>query len=302
MTIYSESDILEFVSGSASAHLQEGLSSQLTIDIDLRERVELTRFLAESIGAIPTIQPPIRRRHVPRLFANRLVASIAVILFAVTTAAAAWYFLVDKPLLSDDFKDGWFDSELWLPPPDTIKGGGLREERGHLRLINRGYLVPRKEFDGPVELSFEWKWTQIGLDPLYADNLTVAMRTSGMDGGAPYHEVRDGVLINFNAWGGDIRHVTPGGKSIASTRLRENPAKLPMPAETWFRIRITDDGKTISVFMAGPEIDQAHWEKPVMRIVSNGPAVGKRFAIYNRELMSDPHESYVRNLQLKRLK
>ena len=106
-----------------------------------------------------------------------------------------------------------------MPPPVVLveAKGGIWAEPGYLRIVNRAYLVPRREFTEPIDLQFEWKWSQLGGDPQYADHLSVAIRTNATPNETFFYEVSDGLIIKFNAWGGYINIQDRLGNSLAST-------------------------------------------------------------------------------------
>ena len=129
----------------------------------------------------------------------------------------------------------------------------------------------------------------------------------------PY-EVLDGIHIKF----------VPQEKSIWLTGLAADPGdtlasrigtaekEVPMPADVWYRVRITDDGKRIKVYIArrGQPLGQPHLEVDIAEKFS-----GRRVAIYNREMMFDDpkrmrelggekkkhFESYIDNFELVEL-
>ena len=275
-------------------------------DDDLQNALQLMTWVGQSIAEPLSIggKPQNEFTHTIRKY-SRVHKLMALVLSLVVLSSgggfAAYSFLFEQSLLRDDFNSGWFDSSKWLPPPDIIKEGGVRAEKGHVRLINRGYLVPRREFSEPIQIDFEWKWNQLGLNPLYSDVMTVALRTDG-NAREFSHEVQAGFLVQFNAWGSFIQIATPDGELLAITEKFETLKIHAMPAEQWHKIRVIDDGKSIRAsFSAQGNSDDA-LEKMVLVYEYEAAPKGKRFAIYNRELVAFPHESCIRNLTVKQLK
>lgn len=294
--------------GAGDANGRGSMTVQAPDDPEYRESLEVTAWIGRAIAPSPTPEganpPPKsipRRRLLPKITRTTAAMILAGVLVTTGGAFAAWTYLVGHPLLADDFSKAWFDSRKWSPPPEAIKEGGVRAEKGHLRLVNRGYLVPVREFEDPIQIDLEWKWNQLGLNPLYAEHLTIALRTSGKPSAFP-HEVQDGILVKFNAWGGVVRIETPEGKVLASTALSEAPRTIPMPAEQWHRLRVSDDGKTIRVGFAAEDKPEVELDSILLTYEPTEKLVGKKFAIYNRELVSFPHESCIRKLVVQKPK
>ncbi len=211
-------------------------------------------------------------------------------------AGAGWTLFFPRALLRDDFNDNWFDSRLWTHPPAFGKNQGVRETDGHLKLINRGYLVSKREFSGPIELSFDWRWSELGLNPVYADHLVVVLRSSGNSDPKYPFEIEDGVKIRFNAWSGEIElMVEPGRKFIQSTE--SGAAKFP--SETWHHVRITDDGERVQVFFN--TVDQARSDaEPLIEGSFPTTKPSGHIVFYNRESVADvPHESCIDNVLIR---
>lgn len=276
------------------------------LDGDSQDVLDVMTWIGQTVAELPSVQvvlgdqldgPTNRPKKSKRLIA------LAVLLIVVFSGGgvAAYQYLFQSTLLSDDFQGGWFDSDKWLPPPENIKDGGIRAELGHLRMVNRGYIVPRREFPEPIQIDLEWKWNQLGLNPLYSDILTIALRTDGT--ARKYsHDVEEGILVQFNAWGSFIQIATPDGKLLATTSKSETLKIHAMPAEQWHKVRVIDDGKSIhaSFSAQGNSIDSLEETVLVYEVKEN--LGGKRFAIYNRELVAFPHESCIRNLTVKQIK
>jgi hypothetical protein len=250
--------------------------------------------------------PPLTKERVggvnrawPRLRLIKLAASVLFVLL-LTSLGYAGYAWWTAPLFADDFKSGWFDSSKWRAPPEIIEAGGVFAEKGHIRLINRGYLVTNQEFKQPIELSFDWKWSQLGLLPKYADHLAIALRTTGVPRQTHSYEVEDGVVLKFDAYGGNL--ILSQGSHDEPTFLLPQ-GTLPLPQEQWHQIRVTDDGETISVYVSGPAIPDAFAKKPVAQITVKYQGKANPIALYNREMLkSIPHESSIRAFVVRALK
>jgi hypothetical protein len=237
--------------------------------------------------------------------ARRLLklAACVTLVFVVSGLAYAGYAWWTAPLFADDFKSGWFDSRKWRAPPEIIKEGGVFPEKGHIRLINRGYLVTNQEFKEPIEISFEWRWSQLGLLPQYADDLTVVLRTTGKAKRHRTYEVEDGVVIRFVSFAGSI--FISSGPPERALYGNVNPPLLtiPLPAEEWHRIRVTDNGETIAVFVSGPAIPEQQWSEPLVKLATHYRGLANHVAVYNRELVAGiPHESSIRAFRVHPLR
>jgi hypothetical protein len=245
--------------------------------------------------------PDTQTRRAKRFSDLRLGRRAALVLIAAGVAGtgwAGWSVLRPRPLLEDNFNDRWFDPRLWTCPRPIV-----REENGYLRLLNRGYIVTTKEFRGPIALAFDWRPIDLDGHPEYRDILTVALRTTGTPRSKHSYEAVDGILVKIDSQGGRVTASIASPSSIESLQLRLMDAgTLPIPADEWHRVRITDDGTNIAVFVAGPEIRGADGENPVISIAYSGHLEGRRIALYNRELVGGVlHESHIDNLVVRSL-
>lgn len=305
----TDRDLVRFVFGQADEELAARIAAEQGADPLLDRRIRLRQALAGTFEPRPPqvenkvaeLRSMSRRFQLPT---HRILVGIAICALLSGTALGGYLYLTNDRLLVDNFDRGWFDLQKWLPQPEFIKDGGVRAEKGAVRLVNRGYLIPRAEIDGPIELQLEWKWSMLGLKPSYSDSLNIALRASGEVSLSNFNEPADGVWISFNASGGfiEFRGQDPAARALLATHQLQPRVDYPMPADQWHKVRITDDGKTVSVYFAGPQIPQSAWENPVLVYTPKEPPAGKRFAIYNRELVAFPHESFVRNLEVRRLR
>jgi len=239
----------------------------------------------------------------------RRALTIAALGLALLTGIGwtTWAFLYDPPLLQDDFNDRSFDANLWMPQPEVDRRFkepmGVSERNRYLKLVNRGFLITRREFRESISLSFDWSWSELSpmLDPLYADILTVALRTTGNASPRHPYEISDGLLVVFYVWGPfmQIRQRLDGQDTVLGS-TEDAGLKLPIPADEWHKIRITDDGETISVYMYGPEIGDRFTEKPLLQVRCPQKFEGHHIAIYNREFLNEtPHESLIDNVVVR---
>lgn len=200
--------------------------------------------------------------------------------------------------VEDNFDGQWYDPRIWNTPPHIAAHMGIVAEDGVVRLVNRGYLVSRNQFIPPYVVTFDWKWINHGLDPLYADILKVVLRTRGDPKPSWPHEASDGVVVEFNAWGGMATWQYP-----PDTYGKEWTPKgtIPMPADRWHTIVIADDGDQIRVFIHEKSSEAARQQQPILTIRVPEAEPSGHIAIYNRErLASIAHESLIDNFKVFR--
>lgn len=225
---------------------------------------------------------------------TRLASSVAAVLLVAVGVGAGWVILNPRPLLQDDFSDEWFDSSRWLPPPEFVHDSGIKEQNGFVKLVNRGYLITRREFFQPLMVSFDSNWSELGTNPLYADHLAVVLRTSGTAMPEPPHEISDGVIVKLNAWSGTAEIWSqPDAPHTASTPK----AIVKLPAERWHHVRITDDGDWIAVYVMGPAMPDSSCDTPILAARCPTRTGHGHIVLYNRECVAHiPHESCIDNL------
>lgn len=284
-----------------AGQLDEHVRIVTSIDRDFEEvdPTELGRLTKE-----PSIQP-VEQRHSVTAHSRRprwqavLSTGLIVVLFAGVTWGG-WTLLSPRALLQDNFNDEWCDTTKWWTPRQ-----GIREQDGHLWLISRGYLVTADEFPGPVSLTFDWKWVDLGDDPHYADHLSIVLRTTAEP--RPYpHEVLDGLMVKVNTSTGRISIELPSGdpavRNIERIAETDPATPLPMPADKWHTIRVTYNSGQIAVYITGPEIAPRYAETPVLQASCADVFPGNNIAIYNRELVGGiPHVSHIDNVVLREL-
>jgi hypothetical protein len=310
MTDFSDDDLIDYVLGTAGertaeierkANADEELAAQISIMSGMIGREipggAKPENLSQSKGRLKLFL-----RRFAGLFRRNLVAAclgIAVMLVA-SGVWAAWTFR-HQPLLEDHFRRRSFDSTRWLAPRPRV-----RPETGFMRLINRGYLVTKQEFEGPIDLRFKWKWIDLAEDPQYSEDLTVALRTTGTPRAEPSFEIQDGVTIRFMTYDGKVRvsppppGPTPDNPPESQTATRKG--SVPMPSDAWHDVRITDDGLTIAVYITGPELPAENATKPIIKVAWPHPTKGHQIAFYNRELLSfASHESHITDVVVRKL-
>ncbi len=236
------------------------------------------------------------RKRTSRGRAIRLVGCLALV---VAGLGAAWTAFGPRPLLSDNFNDGWFDSSLWLPPSVFSRSMGVKEQHGYMRLLNRGYLVTRAEFADPISVQFDWSWSDFGENPLYADHLAVVLRTAAEPDADHAFEAKDGVMVKFNAWSGAVEiWAQPDGANRGSTKS----GSLKLAPDVWHHLRITNDGERVAVYVTGPAVGDHDNDGPVLEVRCPTAPTARHVAIYNREqLAAIPHESYIDNVVIESL-
>lgn len=325
MNTYSKQQLIRYLLGQTPPDLTQAIGDHATNDTELAAKLDVMRLAIgatefdkariELIGVSPPLtkrrpggveatpsNSPLARGRVKPWPLRRLLKLAACLLFVLllTSLGYAGYAWWTAPLFADDFKSGWFDSSKWRAPPEIIKDGGVFAEKGSIKLINRGYLVTKQEFKSPIEVSFDWKWSYLGLQPLYADHLTVVLRTTGKPGMVFAYEAQDGVLIRFNAWDGTLSIWT---EDEVKTEPLLPVGAMHLPAEQWHNIRITDDGNNISVYISGPAIPPVFSNKPIVQKSVTYRTIANHIAIYNREMLDEiPHESSIRAFCIRALK
>lgn len=295
MTEVHDDDLVQFVFGDASPEMAERIRQQEQEGGDLAAKLALMRWTV-GVGELETsaVEPLGTRRTGRR---RKLLVVVSISLLFIGVVWATWSLLT-APLLKDDFSGSELDERLWRPHPEIIQEGSVQVVDGQVRLVNRGYLITRNEYPGPIEVSLDWKWMQLGLDRSYSDHLTVVLRTTGDPEPKHAFEAQEGILVKFNATSGAVQIMRAGPRPW-HTYARTDKRACPMPAGEWRRIRITDDGTTIAVYVSGPSVSERYAKEPILKAECLDPFQKRHVAVYNRELIGFPHESYVDNFLLK---
>ncbi len=293
MTEFTDDDLLDFVRGRPSPHT-EAIAAQERADEEFAAELAVIRLMTGAADRTASPAPGCvasARAWLHRY--PRVAAAVLLLAFLGSGAWAGWAY-VHRPLFEDHFRRRTFDANRWLAVRPQ-----LRQEYGYMKLTNRGYLVTRPEFDGPIELSFRWRWVDLTENPLYSDDLTVVLRTTGTPEPAMPYEVQDGVKIRFMSYGSRVIVMTPAIRSGVSTP----PGAVWMPPDAWMDIRIIDDGQTVTVYVSGSENGGRDPAQPVL--VAQRPEAGTlhRIAFYNRELLAmTPHESHITDVVVRSLR
>jgi hypothetical protein len=297
MNPISNRDISDFLLGSATDEIAQTIAERIATDVEFGAKLDVMRSLVGRGDHGDVVQPiaPKWKRSVV-LWGKCAVALLLVCLLG----GAAWWALSEPPLVTDDFNDNWFNSKIWRHPPQIAADVGLREELGVIKLINRGYLIPRGAFREPFALEFDWLWINHGLNPRNNDILTVALRTSAEHNPERPYEARDGLLVAINVWAGNV---TIRAAENTDLELAASPEEvIPFPAGEWKRVRVTDDGKWIRVYLSKRGLTIKPDEEPVLEYEHSNTAGKHGIAIYNREIFkSTLHESLIDNLQIEKL-
>jgi hypothetical protein len=245
--------------------------------------------------AVPNVRANTSKKPLHRLL-KLLAASMAIVLLLSGAVYAGYELLRDRPLLDDNFRDEWLDTKIW----DTYRGRkGIREEGGHLRLLNRGSLVTAQAFPDPIELEFDWQWIDLASDPLYPDYLCVSLHTSGRHDEITPYESLDGIDVNFNPHHGGV---IIGSREGGNPAQRSDHGILKFSSGKWYHLRITDDGNTVAVFARGPEIERKYDKEPILIYEYKTSASEHRVSFFNREYIAGAnHESRIDNVVIRRL-
>ncbi len=302
MLDFTDRELIRYVLGDARSELANAIEERARTDEELAAQIELLRLGIGNGGEAGEQTAPLPMQRAPGAYPRPaflrrkwlVAASLLVVLAGA--AWAAYVALIPRPLLQDNFNSDWIDPQKW----DVARGRpGIRAIDGHLRLRNRGSLVTRREFPDAVEVEFDWRWVDHAEDPLYSENLNVALRTSGKH--TPEYDFRilDGIIVQFSTLGARVTIFSRSGERF---QVDSDEGGVPMPADAWHHIRITDDGTTISVYMTGPKIDRQYTKTPVLQARLPGKFPSQRIAFYNREVVNNAtHETHIDNVTIRSL-
>lgn len=304
MAEFTDRELIRYVLGDARPELASAIEEQAKTDRALADELDLL-----SLGTGAAMPPtegwpavlPARPAHTSPLrhlrAARRWLVAASLLLVVAGTAWAAYTVLAPRPLLQENFDREWIDPTKW----DIRRGRpGIRAIDGYLRLRNRGSLVTFDDFREPVEIAFDWRWLDHAEEPLYAEHLEVALRTTGRHKATHNFLILDGVIVQL--------HVRTGQVRVYSRAEPEYVAVSPdgsavMPADRWHHVRITDDGTIVSVYLSGPQIDRMYATTPLVQARPPGAFSSHRIAFYNREIVSKAtHESHIDNIVIRRLR
>lgn len=310
MSEFSSHDLSLYVVGQAPVDLTRRIEEQAKVDHELAAQLALMASVAGAPlhAASPSGSPDVRQRgERPRRICRwfTVMRALLVVVASGTVIAgvgwAGWMLLATHPLMQDNFNDRWADARLWVCGRPAV-----REENGYMRFVNRGYLVTKAEYPGPIAVSFDWRWIDLAGHFDYADVLTVALRTSGRPRPKHSYEARDGVLVKLDAAAGKVAILLASDfdeQPTSWTAIASTPdGAIAIPAEEWHHVRITDDGERIAVYCTGPEIHEKDRNKPILEVRCTQETGSHHVAIYNREFLAEvPHESHIDNFVLSAL-
>ena len=302
MTNFDRDDLIAFVQGTLPDDLAEELRHAANADPELAARLEALATVAGS--PLELAGPERKGTSSRRRFLTK--AGLTVGGIAAMGLGGVWgrsYWLEPKPLVVDDFDDGWLDIRIW---ETRLCRPRVKEENGYARLTNRGSLVTRMQFHEPIIVKFDWMWIDHTEDPLYPDILTVNLRTSGKHSLKHAYESLDGARIWFNPHSGRVNigtfewlkdDPTPIGRPLAESKGEP----LPFASGVWHTITITDDGSRIAAFISGGKIKGRNANEPVVEAIVEAAGAERRVSIYNRELVGSSHESRIDNFSIRPL-
>jgi|GEM_PF-2738495 len=293
MNGFEEHEIAAYVLGDASADLAERIRAAAATDEQLAAELDALASIRDSFETLDELPAPgLAPRPRTRVLLHRAAMAFGIL---VATAGVAWggyELLHTPPLLKDDFSTRTLSYETWHP---HLGRRGVSATDRYLRLLNRGSVVTRREFDEPIEIEFDWRWIDHGNYPLYGEVFTVCLRTNGEHKPNHAFEILDGLEIEFNIVENRVRAIMfprEGGTAIDSA---------PMPAGEWHHIRIIDDGAWIAVYIEGPSIDPRYKSTPILAVPVPDNLTGRRVSFFNREHTNDiDHESHVDNIRIRR--
>ena len=161
-------------------------------------------------------------------------------------------------------------------------------------------MTTKRAFREPIAVTLDWMWLDVAAHPHYCDILTVALRTAGQHQAERPFDLVDGWQIMLIAIGGRVEIFRPG-EPVAMAR--SPVGAVPLPSGLWHRVRITDDGLWIRVYLEGPQIDRAYRHRPIVEAECVDTFPDRRIAVYNRERAGfADHESRIDNFKVERLR
>jgi hypothetical protein len=302
MSAIEDQDLAAYVLGDAPQALCTRVDAAAAADEDFA--AELAALAA--LGAVaepgqrllPPSVPPTRPRH-RRLWRRAAVA--ATVAFSVGGVAWGGYELLrTPPLLEDDFRSRTISHGTWNP---YLGRKGVSAHDGYLRLLNRGSVVSRREFEEPVEVTFDWRWVDHAQWPLYSEVLQVALRTHGQHAATGDYRIVDGLLVGFDA----VEHcvkISVGDAVEGPLMIGRTPRdSAPLPAGEWHRVRIVDAGGSVSVYLKGPSVDPRFKTEPLLTVAVPPELTGRQIAFFNREYVAGTnHESHIDNVRVRAVK
>jgi hypothetical protein len=295
MNDVTPSDLIAYALGRATLEQARRVERRARDDEDTAWQLECLTAVSGLYGLGPKATKATRGpSRLRRLLTRRSAIAAGVALVVGGGAWAAYEALAPRPLMEDNFNGNWLDPNKWhTARPST------RAEHGYLRLNNRGSVVTTREFPGPVEIGFDWRWIELNGHISYRDTLTVAVHTSGRHAATHPYRVLDGLEVSIEAHAGHVGIASPTDPDFGEATPQ---GSLPMPDGKWHHVRILDDGASITIYLSGPEIDPKYDGKPVFTAKYEGTFAKHHIAIYNREPVAESiHESHIDNFYVKKL-
>jgi hypothetical protein len=297
MSTITEQELVAFVLGDAPTDLQQRIELASRSDGLFAAKLSaIEEFKPLNMDDVPSVVHFDKRARRGRSRSARRMLAIALVVFGICGIGWAGYEIArTPPLFNDSFGHRTVEYDKWHP---HLGRKGVSAEEGYLRLVNRGSVVTRREFNEPVEITFEWRWIDLGQWPLYSEILHVMLRTTGEHDLESPFEAKDGVCIGFNTVSNSVSVMAPGRKVLEST----TGDAAHLPSGTWHRIRILDDGKQVSVFVEGPNVEAKSKKTPLLVVPIPDGLPGKRIGFHNREYVAGiNHESHIDNIEVRRL-
>ncbi|MCX6953810.1 MAG: PEP-CTERM sorting domain-containing protein [Verrucomicrobia bacterium] len=140
-------------------------------------------------------------------------------------------------LLTDTFSGNSLNSSLWNVS-DPYGDSSTTVSGGYVTSNNRGYLTSTGSFTGALEIDVTIKLT----GNLSSANLV--WKTDGSHTGGSASPTSGISLGLYNESQSIVLGLIGGSQAFSQTFL-------PLPAGTWFDVKIVDDGSTVSAFLNG---------------------------------------------------
>lgn len=283
MRTFTNEDLIRHAFGCSEPELSHMLEEAAAEDDELGSQLLFLRRYAGVEGEEPTLARPaagsVRVRAKNWRTVRRAAAIFLLLLCTGSAAWAGWRWGMPQPLLFDDFEDGWGDAQKWSTPRRFV-----HEEKGYVRLVDRGFLATVQQFKPPYRLKLKWKWIDLQGDFLYRDSLDIVLRTSATPAPSKPWPATDGVRVCFNATGGQVGIALFNGCGPIAETPRST---LPLPAGEWLTIIIVDDGASISVSCDSPHLRPEQRNAPLLTAAVAGDFKHGKIAFYNRERLAE---------------
>lgn len=292
MAAFSDTELIDFVVGHATADQARAIEETARRDEELSAQLALMDGIA-NLTLIPAGPPS--RSDVGFVGRGRWLMAAALAAVAVASALFLWQPFAGRPPAPPAARAPVLDESTWrVGRPIVWKG------EDYVKLMNRGWLVSRKEYPAGVAVSFDWRWVEYEGEPVYREHLSIALRTSGQPPAQYAYEAADGIIVTFDTWSNTVS-VWRAGQ--VPEPIATSPVGVPMPAGAWHRVRVEDDGNEISVFFSQHGAPPAVAEAPLIRIAVPRKPAAHHIAIYNREHVGGvPHESHLTGLTVSGLR